>query len=217
MVELATTTPLQDNGIAQAPFQLISSLLATVKSLLGENWPRPPEMNELTESYSWLLLQKDSLLPQTVLEDLLSTLSPLLERQQPSEEMCTAFSRHCQSHPRSSLVRGLFTSIVQRILKHNVVRWIFATQMARWRCSLISVLGCSLFRRISGNTRTCAVSSRTTSECSTLTTMVRKLLKNSSGSKSKNIFFKCWHNYFKKLRNYSKNYLLKSKIIWINF
>ena len=30
MVELATTTPLQDNGIAQAPFQLISSLLATV-------------------------------------------------------------------------------------------------------------------------------------------------------------------------------------------
>ena len=101
MVELATTTPLQDNGIAQAPFQLISSLLATVKSLLGENWPRPPEMNELTESYPWLLLQKDSLLPQTVLEDLLSTLSPLLERQQPSEEMCTAFSRHCQSHPRS--------------------------------------------------------------------------------------------------------------------
>lgn len=58
---------------------------------------------------------------QTVLEDLLLTLSPLLERQPPSREMCTAFSRHCRLHPRSSLVRGLFTSVVHRILKHNVV------------------------------------------------------------------------------------------------
>ena len=58
---------------------------------------------------------------QSVLEDLLLTLSPLLERQPPSREMCAAFSRHCRLHPRSSLVRGLFTSVVHRILKHNVV------------------------------------------------------------------------------------------------
>ena len=156
-------------------------------------------MNDLTESYPLLLLQKDSLLPQTVLEDLLSTLSPLLERQQPSEEMCTAFSRHCQSHPRSSLVRGLFTSIVQRILKHNVVRFISATQIATWRCSFLFRL--FFVARISGNTRICAVSSRTTSECSTLTTMVRKLLRSSSGSKSiSNILQKYWVNYFKILK-----------------
>ena len=30
MVELATSTPLQDHCIAQAPFQVISSLLSTV-------------------------------------------------------------------------------------------------------------------------------------------------------------------------------------------
>ncbi|EFX67109.1 hypothetical protein DAPPUDRAFT_64161 [Daphnia pulex] len=85
MVELATSTPLQDHCIAQAPFQVISSLLSTVS-----------------------------------VKDLLLTLSPLLERQPPSREMCTAFSRHCRLHPRSSLVRGLFTSVVHRILKHNV-------------------------------------------------------------------------------------------------
>ena len=65
--------------------------------------------------------EKQWTLPHAVLEDLLVTLSPLLETQQPTQEMCTAFSRHCQSHPRSSLVRGLFTTIVHRILKHNVV------------------------------------------------------------------------------------------------
>jgi len=93
MVDLATSTPLQDHCIAQAPFQVISSLLS---------------------------MEKQWALPHTVLEDLLATLSPLLETQQPTLEMCTAFSRHCQSHPRSSLVRGLFTTIVHRILKHNV-------------------------------------------------------------------------------------------------
>lgn len=65
-------------------------------------------------------MDKNLLGSQYVLEDLLLTLSPLLERQPPSKEMCTAFSNHCRLHPRSSLVRGLFTTIVHRILKHNV-------------------------------------------------------------------------------------------------
>jgi len=65
-------------------------------------------------------VDKNLLGSQSVLEDLLLTLSPLLERQPPSREMCTAFSNHCRHHPRSSLVRGLFTTIVHRILKHNV-------------------------------------------------------------------------------------------------
>ncbi|XP_045029617.1 C-Maf-inducing protein isoform X2 [Daphnia magna] len=111
MVELATSTPLQDHCIAQAPFQVISSLLSTV----SEEKSQHHQQNRIS-----IGMPGGCYYSQTVLEDLLLTLSPLLERQPPSREMCTAFSRHCRLHPRSSLVRGLFTSVVHRILKHNV-------------------------------------------------------------------------------------------------
>lgn len=120
MVELATSTPLQDHCIAQAPFQAISSLLSSVIIF-------PLLYTGIASHYKILLklkiqddVDKNLLGSQSVLEDLLLTLSPLLERQPPSREMCTAFSNHCRHHPRSSLVRGLFTTIVHRILKHNV-------------------------------------------------------------------------------------------------
>ncbi|XP_057377088.1 C-Maf-inducing protein-like [Daphnia carinata] len=111
MVELATSTPLQDHCIAQAPFQVISSLLSTV----SEEKSQHHQQHRIS-----IGMPGGCYYSQTVLEDLLLTLSPLLERQPPSREMCTAFSRHCRLHPRSSLVRGLFTSVVHRILKHNV-------------------------------------------------------------------------------------------------
>lgn len=111
---------------------------------------------------------------QTVLEDLLLTLSPLLERQPPSREMCTAFSRHCRLHPRSSLVRGLFTSVVHRILKHNVVSclsfflFLFITGFfIRFRFMFVFFIEKN---RILGKIRLCDASFTTTSGSFTPTT-----------------------------------------------
>jgi len=54
-------------------------------------------------------------------EDVIVTLAPLLENNTPSPQICNFFSKHCRSAPRSTLVIDMFTPVVRRILKHNVV------------------------------------------------------------------------------------------------
>lgn len=48
-------------------------------------------------------------------------MAPLLENTSPTAEMCKFFSDHCSLHPRSPVVTSVFTPIVHRILKRNVV------------------------------------------------------------------------------------------------
>ena len=54
-------------------------------------------------------------------EEVIVALAPLLENNTPSPQICNFFSRHCCDAPRSRLVIDMFTPVVRRILKHNVV------------------------------------------------------------------------------------------------
>ena len=55
-------------------------------------------------------------------EEVIVTLAPLLENNTPSPQICNFFSKHCCDAPRSRLVIDMFTPVVRRIVKHNVVR-----------------------------------------------------------------------------------------------
>ncbi|GAB6026812.1 hypothetical protein CHUAL_013305 [Chamberlinius hualienensis] len=69
------------------------------------------------------LLAKDlDWVPKSAHEDVIIAVAPLFENSQPSSEICDFFRKHCRDNPRSSLVMELFTPVVHRILKHNVVR-----------------------------------------------------------------------------------------------
>ncbi|XP_076044287.1 C-Maf-inducing protein-like isoform X1 [Oratosquilla oratoria] len=92
LVELSLATPLHDHSVCQVPLELASSILTQ-----GEN--------RLSRQMS---------------EEIIVTLAPLLENNQPSQEICNFFSRHCTDNPRSCLVLDMFTPVVTRILKHNV-------------------------------------------------------------------------------------------------
>lgn len=92
LVELSLSTPLHDPSVCRVPLELASNILTT-----GEKW-----------------------LSRQITEEIIVTLAPLLENNQPSPEICQFFSQHCTDNPRSCLVIDMFTPIVKRILKHNV-------------------------------------------------------------------------------------------------
>lgn len=92
LVELSLATPLHDHTVCRVPLELASSILTT-----GEHW-----------------------LSRQMTEEIIVTLAPLLENNQPSPEICHFFSQHCTDNPRSCLVIDMFTPIIKRILKHNV-------------------------------------------------------------------------------------------------
>ncbi|KAL8560901.1 hypothetical protein ACOMHN_059085 [Nucella lapillus] len=93
LVDASLTTPIQDTSVFQFPLDLISEVLQQTSS----------------ESIS-----------RAAHENIIIALSPLLENNHPTQDICDFFSLHCKSCPRSSLVMDLFTPIVQRILKHNM-------------------------------------------------------------------------------------------------
>ncbi|XP_075216289.1 C-Maf-inducing protein-like [Lycorma delicatula] len=93
LVDITTSTPLQDECVFHVPIEMVSKLLDQDIDL----WS--------TRSSS---------------EELISTISPLFENLPPSAEICHFFSKHCIHHPRSPLIADIFTPIVHRILKHNV-------------------------------------------------------------------------------------------------
>lgn len=65
--------------------------------------------------------QAGELLGKNQAEEVLVALSPLLERSHPPPSLCQFFSRYCRNRPRCPLVGQLFTPVVRRALKHNVV------------------------------------------------------------------------------------------------
>ena len=89
MIEMSLTTPIEDTEIYQYPLELVSEIL-----------------------------QKHHL-PKPTHEEVIVSLSPLLEKNHPSPEICDFFSRHCRDSPRSHIVIEMFSPVVQRILKHN--------------------------------------------------------------------------------------------------
>ncbi|XP_069935697.1 C-Maf-inducing protein isoform X2 [Cherax quadricarinatus] len=92
LVELSLATPLHDHTVCRVPLELASTILTA-----GEKW-----------------------LSRQMTEEIIVTLAPLLENNQPSPEICQFFSQHCTDNPRSCLVIDMFTPIIKRILKHNV-------------------------------------------------------------------------------------------------
>lgn len=92
LVDLSLTTPLQDECIYQIPLEIISKCL-----------------------------QKDEMWSSKYLvEEIITVISPILERTTPTSEICDFLCKYCQLNPRSSMVLDLFTPVVQRILKHNM-------------------------------------------------------------------------------------------------
>lgn len=53
-------------------------------------------------------------------EEIIMSLSPLLEKTNPTVEICLFLSRHCRMYPRSAVVCEDYSEIVQRILKHSL-------------------------------------------------------------------------------------------------
>ena len=89
MIDVSLNIPIEDSEIYQFPLELISDIF-----------------------------QKNTLLKATH-EEIIIALSPLLEKNHPSPEICNFFSKHCRDSPRSKIVIEMFTPVVQRILKHN--------------------------------------------------------------------------------------------------
>ncbi|XP_037085036.1 C-Maf-inducing protein-like [Pollicipes pollicipes] len=92
MIDVCMQEPLLDDAIYQTPLDVVSGLL--------------------TKHHLWT----DRLLR----EELMLALTPLLERLQPSREVCEFFSRFCRDYPRSILVQLRVAPVVEKILKHNV-------------------------------------------------------------------------------------------------
>jgi len=92
MIDLSTSTPVQDESVFQFPLELVSQLL---------------QKNAGTVS-------------QVPHEQIIFALTPLLENNHPTQEICDFFSKHCKNSPRSQIVIELFTPVVHRILKHNM-------------------------------------------------------------------------------------------------
>lgn len=86
---MSMTTPVEDTEIYSFPLELVSEIL-----------------------------QKHEF-PKKAHEEIIIGLSPLLEKNHPSPELCDFFSKHCIDSPRSHIVIQMFTPVVQRILKHN--------------------------------------------------------------------------------------------------
>ncbi|XP_034031597.1 C-Maf-inducing protein [Thalassophryne amazonica] len=91
LVDMALTSPLQDESIHQAPLHIISTLLAENSSLSAQDH-----------------------------ESIIVAIAPLLENNHPPPDLCDFFCKHCRERPRSMVVIEVFTPVVQRILKHNM-------------------------------------------------------------------------------------------------
>ncbi|KAJ7426460.1 C-Maf-inducing protein [Willisornis vidua] len=91
LVDMALTSPLQDDSIHQAPLEIVSKLLS--------------ENNNLTTQDQ---------------ESIIVAIAPLLENNHPPPDLCEFFCKHCRERPRSMVVIEVFTPVVQRILKHNM-------------------------------------------------------------------------------------------------
>ncbi|CAH7055949.1 Cmip [Phodopus roborovskii] len=91
LVDMALTSPLQDDSINQAPLEIVSKLLS-------EN------TNLTTQEH----------------ESIIVAIAPLLENNHPPPDLCEFFCKHCRERPRSMVVIEVFTPVVQRILKHNM-------------------------------------------------------------------------------------------------
>ncbi|XP_048829096.1 LOW QUALITY PROTEIN: C-Maf-inducing protein [Brienomyrus brachyistius] len=91
LVDMALTSPLQDESIQQTPLHIISTLLAENSNL------STPEH-----------------------ENIIVAIAPLLENNHPPPDLCEFFCKHCRERPRSMVVIEVFTPVVQRILKHNM-------------------------------------------------------------------------------------------------
>ncbi|KAM6946209.1 LOW QUALITY PROTEIN: C-Maf-inducing protein [Aplochiton taeniatus] len=91
LVDMALTSPLQDESIHQAPLHIISTLLAENTNLSAQDH-----------------------------ENIILAIAPLLENNHPSPDLCEFFCKHCRERPRSMVVIEVFTPVVQRILKHNM-------------------------------------------------------------------------------------------------
>ncbi|KAL3859122.1 hypothetical protein ACJMK2_009354 [Sinanodonta woodiana] len=92
MIDVSLTTPIQDATVYQFPLELVSELLQ----------------------------RNDDFISRVAHENIIVALTPLLENNHPTQEICDFFSKHCKNSPRSSIVIELFTPVVQRILKHNM-------------------------------------------------------------------------------------------------
>uniref|UniRef100_A0A8V5GSQ6 C-Maf-inducing protein PH domain-containing protein n=1 Tax=Melopsittacus undulatus TaxID=13146 RepID=A0A8V5GSQ6_MELUD len=90
LVDMALTSPLQDDSIHQAPLEIVSKLFL--------------ENNLTTQDH----------------ENIIVATAPLLENNHPPPELCEFFCKHCRERPRSMVVIEVFTPAVQRILKHNM-------------------------------------------------------------------------------------------------
>ncbi|XP_056137546.1 C-Maf-inducing protein isoform X3 [Lampris incognitus] len=91
LVDMALTSPLQDESIHQAPLHIISTLLAENTNLNSQDH-----------------------------ENIIVAIAPLLENNHPPPDLCEFFCKHCRERPRSMVVIEVFTPVVQRILKHNM-------------------------------------------------------------------------------------------------
>ncbi|XP_052437820.1 C-Maf-inducing protein isoform X2 [Carassius gibelio] len=91
LVDMALTSPLQDESIHQAPLHIISTLLAENSNLSAQDH-----------------------------ENIIVAIAPLLENNHPPPDLCEFFCKHCRERPRSMVVIEVFTPVVQRILKHNM-------------------------------------------------------------------------------------------------
>ncbi|KAG8183975.1 hypothetical protein JTE90_007408 [Oedothorax gibbosus] len=92
LVDLVLSTPLQDESIFHSALDVISEVLVK-----GKTW-----------------------MSRSIAEEVIVTVSQLLERMTPTSEICDFFCWHCRENPRSTVVLDICTPIVQRILKHNM-------------------------------------------------------------------------------------------------
>ncbi|TRY87115.1 hypothetical protein DNTS_008178 [Danionella cerebrum] len=91
LVDMALSSPLQDESIHQAPLHIISTLLSENINLSAQDH-----------------------------ENIIVAIAPLLENNHPPPDLCEFFCKHCRERPRSMVVIEVFTPVVQRILKHNM-------------------------------------------------------------------------------------------------
>lgn len=91
LIDVSLVTPIQDASVYRFPLDLVSDLLQ----------------------------ENDEFLSKEFQESIIIALTPLLEKNHPTQEICDFFSKHCKDSPRSTLVIELFTPVVHRILKHN--------------------------------------------------------------------------------------------------
>ncbi|GFQ83366.1 c-Maf-inducing protein [Trichonephila clavata] len=92
LVDMVLSTPLQDESVFHSALNIISDVVVK-----GQTW-----------------------MTRSVAEEVIVTISLLLERTTPTSEICDFFCWHCRESPRSTVVLDICTPIVQRILKHNM-------------------------------------------------------------------------------------------------